>query len=188
MMLKRKARELLDSLQEPSKQELKQTLINLDISLGDLENFLEPANGLPYYRRLLFQNEEVEVLVMNWSQLECAPHDHGESQGWIQVLEGTSVNAVYEVDEKGWPSELFEEQHHQGKCFYAPKRGVHKMKAGGGENLVTLHLYSPPISGMKVYDLEKCAACIVSDDCGAWWPEETRQKVKEIKLEKNSSQ
>lgn len=184
-MLKRKARELLDSLDKPSKSDLKDVLLNLEITLQEVEGFLETADGKPYYRKLLFQNEEVELLVMNWSQLECALHDHGESQGWIQVLTGTSVNAVFEVDEKGWPSELFEEQHQQGKCFYAPKRGVHKMSAGGGKDLVTLHLYSPPISGMKVNDLEKCAACIVSDDCGAWWPEEQRQKVKEIQLEKS---
>ena len=58
------------------------------------------------------------------------------------------------------------------------------MQADGEKGLVTLHLYSPPISGMKVYDLEKCAACLVSDDCGAWWPEEQRQKIKEIRLNK----
>ncbi|MGM1006165.1 MAG: hypothetical protein ACQEW2_03745 [Bacillota bacterium] len=56
------------------------------------------------------------------------------------------------------------------------------MKSAGRENLVTLHLYSPPITGMKVYNLEKCAACVVSEDCGAWWPEEQRQKVREIQL------
>ena len=33
---------------------------------------------------------------------------------------------------------------------------------------------------MIVYDLEKCAACVVSDNCGAWWPEEQNEKVKVI--------
>ncbi|WP_409251661.1 cysteine dioxygenase [Bacillus sp. SCS-153A] len=183
MSLTRKAKEQLDALYNPSKAELKDVLLDLKVTLQEVEGHLKSAGEKPYYRKLLYQNEEVELLIMNWSQLECAPHDHGESQGWIQVLAGTSVNAVYEIDGKGWPSQLFEEQHHQGKFFYAPKRGVHQMKAEGGKELVTLHLYSPPISGMKVYDLEKCAVCIVSDDCGAWWPEDQKQKVKEIQLE-----
>ncbi|KAF0825367.1 Cysteine dioxygenase Dlit [Cytobacillus firmus] len=50
-----------------------------------------------------------------------------------------------------------------------------------GKPCYTASLF-PPITGMKVYDLEKCAACVVSEDCGAWWPEEQRQKVREIQL------
>lgn len=52
-------------------------------------------------------------------------------------------------------------------------------------DLVTLHVYSPPIKGMMVYDIEACAACVVSDDCGAWWPDELKQKVREYKLQKS---
>lgn len=121
---------------------------------------------------------------MNWSDLECAPHDHGDSHGWIQVLNGTSINSVYEVKNNKLPKELFKEYHQQGQLFFAPKKGVHKMQADDPDGLVTLHLYSPPISEMKVYDLEKCAACVVSDDCGAWWPDDQRQKIKEIQLSK----
>jgi cysteine dioxygenase len=185
MKLSQKSLEVLGSLKQPTKQELKEALINLDFKRKDVDPMLRSPEGKPYFRRLIYQNDEVELLVMNWSQLECAPHDHGESQGWIQVLTGTSLNTVYEVNENGLPTELFEEFHHKGAFFYAPRRGVHKMKAGEEKELVTLHLYSPPITGMKVYDLEKCAVCVVSDDCGAWWPDELKQKIKEIKLAKD---
>ncbi|MBY6035762.1 cysteine dioxygenase family protein [Fictibacillus nanhaiensis] len=185
MMINQKAQHVLDSLNKPSKPELKKALLNLHMKLEDVEPILKSAEGKPYYRKLLYQNEDVELLVMNWSELECAPHDHGNSHGWIQVLTGSSLNSVYEVKENGLPSELFEEIHQKGKFFYAPIKGVHKMKAAGGKDLVTLHLYSPPISGMMVYDLKKCAACVVSDDCGAWWPEEQHKKIKEIQLSQN---
>ncbi|WP_338779089.1 cysteine dioxygenase family protein [Metabacillus sp. FJAT-52054] len=184
MKLKDKTMNVFHSLKKPSKKELKEVLQKLDVKLEEVAPMLKSADGNPYYRKLIFQNDEVELLVMNWSQVECAPHDHGNSQGWIQVLNGTSLNTVYEVSEKGWPSELFEEIHQEGKLFYAPRKGVHKMKSAGGTDLVTLHLYSPPITGMMVYDLDACAACVVSDDCGAWWTEEMRQKVKEIELPK----
>ncbi|RSD29536.1 cysteine dioxygenase [Mesobacillus subterraneus] len=184
MTLNPQAERILDSLKSPSKAQMKEALASLNMSVATLEPVLKPASGKPYYRKLLYKSEDVELLVMNWSDLECAPHDHGDSHGWIQVLNGTSVNAVYEVNGNSLPKELFKEYHHQGKFFYAPQKGVHKMQADGAEGLVTLHLYSPPINGMKVYDLEKCAACVVSDDCGAWWPVESHQKLKEIQLSK----
>jgi cysteine dioxygenase len=184
MTLTSKLENVLDSLKSPTKTELKNALLQLDITVNDLASLPDPSEGKPYNRKLLYKNEEVEMLVINWSQLECAPHDHGGSHGWIQVLSGTSINTVYEITSDGLPKELFHEFHQNGKLFFAPKQGVHKMQASNHTDLVTLHLYSPPINGMKVYDLEKCAACVVSDDCGAWWPDEQYQKLKEIKLKK----
>ena len=182
MTLNSQAKKLLDLLKSPSKPELKDALAKINMTVDELEPFLKSSSGKPYYRKLLYKSEDVELLVMNWSDLECAPHDHGDSHGWIQVLNGTSINSIYEVNGNTLPKEVFKEYQHQGKFFYAPQKGVHKMQADGARALVTLHLYSPPISGMKVYDLEKCAVCVVSDDCGAWWPEEQRQKIKEIQL------
>lgn len=185
MTLTSRIKNVLDTLKSPSKVELKEALLRLDIKVDDLAQLPEPSEGKPYNRKLLYKNEEVEMLVMNWSQLECAPHDHGGSHGWIQVLSGTSLNSVFEVNRNGLPAELFHEYYHKGKYFYAPKKAIHKMKASNNTDLVTLHLYSPPITGMLVYDLQKCAACVVSDECGAWWPEEQYQKVKEIQLRKD---
>jgi hypothetical protein len=37
--------------------------------------------------------------------------------------------------------------------------------------LVTLHCYFPPIHCMEVFDLSAARAAVVTDDCGAWWPE-----------------
>ncbi|MEH7120908.1 cysteine dioxygenase family protein [Neobacillus vireti] len=184
MTLTSKIEYVLDSLKNPSKAQLKDALLKLDVKLKDFDNLLEPSQGKPYNRKLLYKNKEVEMLVMNWSQLECAPHDHGNSHGWIQVISGTSLNTVYEWEGKSLPTELFQEYHQKGRYFYAPKKAIHKMQAFNQTDLVTLHLYSPPITGMMVYDLDKCAACVVSDDCGAWWPEDQYQKVKELKLKK----
>lgn len=188
MTLTAKIKNILDPLKTPSKTDLKDALLQIDLTLEDLANLPIPFEGKPYNRKLLFKNDEVELLVMNWSQLECAPHDHGNSHGWIQVISGTSQNSIYEVKGKGLPKELFYQYHQKGQLFYAPKKAIHKMKASNNTDMVTLHLYSPPVTGMIVYDLEKCAACVVSDDCGAWWPDEQYQKVKEIKLNTKSNQ
>src|SRR3954447_5820497 len=121
MTLISKIKDVLGPLKSPSKEELRNALLQLNMTVNDLADLPEPSPGKPYNRKLLYKNEEVELLVMNWSQLECAPHDHGDSHGWIQVLTGTSVNSVYEINGNGLPKELFYQYHHQGNYFYAPK-------------------------------------------------------------------
>ncbi|MCA1056343.1 cysteine dioxygenase family protein [Rossellomorea aquimaris] len=185
MTMYERIKERLDGLVSPSNGELRSALESLSITLEELAPLLRTSSGKPYYRRLLYQNEEVELLVMNWSDIECAPHDHGDSKGWIKVMGGSSLNTVFEVDDGHLPKELFNKVHHKGSYFFAPRNGIHKMKREGNDPLVTLHLYSPPIEGMKVYDLEKCAACIVSKECGAWWPDDQKQKLEEMMLDKD---
>lgn len=184
MKYKERIDQVLGEIENPSSDALKEALEVLDIQYDELKDELGYSEEKPYYRKLLFKNDKLELLVMNWSELECAPHDHGNSYGWIQVMSGTAKNTVYKVKDHLLPEEIFIQLHENGKLFFAPKKAVHKMAVSDQANLVTLHLYSPPITGMKVYDLTKCAACIVSDDCGAWWPEEDRQKVREIELSK----
>ncbi|MCD5323178.1 MULTISPECIES: cysteine dioxygenase [Pontibacillus] len=182
MEWKERMETLLKPLTSPSKEELRRVLQELNTTVKDVEAELGDPDGKPYYRKLLFHNKEVELLVMNWSDLECSPHNHGNSYGWIHVLNGKTEHTVYEVQDGKVPRAIFEEQRGAGEFLYAPVKGVHRMKDDQKSGLITLHLYAPPIKDMVVYDLKACAACVVSEDCGAWWPEETRQRVKELKL------
>ncbi|MFZ0369307.1 MAG: cysteine dioxygenase family protein [Halobacillus sp.] len=182
MDIKDRARNILGSMPSYSDEALKKALLKLKVQKKEAEAWLEAPGPRPYYRQLLYADERVELLVMNWADIECAPHDHGDSTGWIQVLSGTTRHTIFKVEKGHLPKAVFSETKKEGVLLFAPRHGVHKMGRAGTNPLITLHLYSPPIRGMKVYDLKKCAACIVSSDCGAWWPEETRQKIKEIRL------
>ncbi|WP_173916896.1 cysteine dioxygenase family protein [Halobacillus sp. Marseille-Q1614] len=182
MMLKQRVQEAFQKVNSYEREDLKSILTELDVSIHELQEYLKSPEGKPYYRQMIYEDEHVEMIVMNWAAIECAPHDHGQSVGWIQVIEGETKQTIYKAEGDSLPLPLFTEYKEKGKMFFAPRRGVHKMKRNGDDPLVTLHLYSPPIRGMKVYDLETCAACVVSSDCGAWWPNEQRQRLKEIKL------
>lgn len=113
MSLSEQVKLILDKLNSPTKLEMREALLALDINLDELRPLLQSAEDKPYYRKLLYQNDEVELLVMNWSGIECAPHDHGHSYGWIQLVNGTAINTVYEVKESQMPEELFSQ--YQGK-------------------------------------------------------------------------
>ncbi|RQW19029.1 hypothetical protein EH196_18970 [Bacillus sp. C1-1] len=170
----------LRPLTKPSIEGLRQALLKLNATYDELAPYIQSSSEKPYYRKLLFQSKHVELLLMNWSGLDCAPHDHGNSYGWIQVIAGNVSNQLFRVQSNELPELFVEKYYKQGKTFFAPKKSVHRME--GNKGLLTLHLYAPPISGMKVYDLKKCAACVVSDDCGAWWPEDQKQRLKVIQL------
>ncbi|MBM7553470.1 cysteine dioxygenase [Thalassobacillus pellis] len=182
MKLTRRAKEVLGKLESFESEDLKTALDKLAISREELEEHLHPPEDKPYQRKALYKDENTELLVMNWADIECAPHDHGDSIGWIQVVNGTTKQTVYKVKGNRLPKVLFHEYKEKGDVFFSPRKGVHKMGRKGGDPLITVHLYSPPIQGMKVYDLDACAACIVSEECGAWWPEDQSEKISEIKL------
>jgi cysteine dioxygenase len=120
---------------------------------------------------------------MNWAGRSlCSPHDHGSSFGWVQVVDGRPSHVLYTLDHRGVPLEFGRQEERTGAVFFAPRGFVHAMGNPTDARTVTFHVYTPPITGMHVYDLERCRMCVVSDDCGAWWPAEDRQRLKTIQL------
>lgn len=160
------------------KPEVEKFVTNL--VLADLEPYLvEPSNGKPYGRKLVYQSSVLEALVMVWSSdQDSLPHNHGASAGWMYVFCGTAKNCIYR----------YEGNHHvldaedilsAGEIAFVPQKMVHSMGNYTKERLITVHLYAPPITRMKVFDAD--VAYIVSNDCGAWQPQPS-QIIKQVEL------
>jgi SAM-dependent methyltransferase/quercetin dioxygenase-like cupin family protein len=171
------------SMRRPTPDTLAEAWRKAKVTLEDVIPWMGEPGIYPYGRKKVFDSPELEILVMNWAALrECAPHDHGFSFGWVHVLAGTLNHTLYTLDQRDVPVMFGRRLEHAGGRYFAPRGLVHSMGNPTDETTVTLHVYAPPITGMKVYDLAKCAACVVSDDCGAWWPDEQRQIVRRIKI------
>ncbi|MDE3724094.1 cysteine dioxygenase family protein [Nocardiopsis sp. N85] len=142
-----------------------------------------PPGVYPYGRKVIFASDDVEIIVMNWAARRmCAPHDHGASFGWVNILAGEVEHTLYTLDQNDFPVSYLKRREKSGSRYFAARGMVHSMGNSSDDLTLTVHVYAPPIHGMKVYDLEKCAACVVSDDCGAWWPEDQRQILREIRF------
>jgi cysteine dioxygenase len=142
-----------------------------EIGVETLAAYIQPPGSQPYGRELIYQDDEVEVIVMNWAEMRHSlPHDHGESEGWVRVLKGSPSHAYYDCSS---PAPVLAQQQlvPEGTVFYAPKNLVHHMGNPSNSPVITLHFYFPPIHRMEVFDLAARRAAIVSDDCGAWWPD-----------------
>jgi hypothetical protein len=134
-----------------------------------------PGEGEPYGRLPLFWCEEGEVLLMRWREGRfCAPHDHGDAGGFVALLRGEFV-------ERSWRLEDGALKPEEARAFSAPDvlpigpRRIHDMRAQGGG--LSVHIYQPPIRGMKVYDRSRRETLIVTEDCGAWVPSAARYVV-----------
>lgn len=158
-------------------QRVARALAHPGFNLDTLSGYLVEPGCNPYGRRIVFQNEHIELIVMNWgSHAASLPHDHGQSEGWVRVLGGSVLHGRYE-DEDGELRQVAEQRIDAGTIFHAPRGLVHHMASATARPTVTLHCYYPPIHGMEVFDFAAERAAIVSDDCGAWWPESDNQIV-----------
>jgi cysteine dioxygenase len=178
----------LSTLRRPGPAQLRQALVDLAAEPDDLAPLAGDPGIYPYGRKPLYSANGVEAIVMNWAAgRECSPHDHGRSFGWIHVVSGTILHRLHTLDQDDIPVSFATRTEPTGTVMFAPRGAVHSMGNLTGEPTLTLHLYAPPIQAMKVWDLERCAMCVVSDDCGAWWPEDQRQRLQEIKLHRTAA-
>lgn len=137
-----------------------------------------PDPAKPYGRRVLFAAPHVECMVATWTPgRRCAVHDHGGASGVIRVLEGAGENISYQID--GRLRIVAEQQTAEGEVLTVGARALHNMgcRAGPGQpSLLTLHLYTPTIPHMIVYDTDE--TLIVAGECGAWVPTEQPELVR----------
>ena len=134
-----------------------------------------PAPGEPYSRSILRVDDEVEIMLARWRpRHSCAPHDHGGSAGFVIPVEGTFTERRF--DWKG-PQLVVTESatRPEGQAIPITPDVIHDMTAG--EYGLTLHFYSPPAPGMRVFDLERSEALELVGNYGAWIPQGNHPRV-----------
>jgi len=164
-----------------------------DLELTALTRFLN-GNGLdvqgllsvaktdtskPYGRRVLFQNDDLEVMIASWTRgVPCAPHDHGGSSGAVRVLQGRSRHLVWALAD-GVLKVVKEEVVSAGGVMVCGADMVHSMgDDDANEPLVTLHMYTKSVDHMVVYDLDALETLVVEGSCGAWVPRDQPDMVR----------
>jgi cysteine dioxygenase len=155
-------------------------LADLARTVAELRVPRRPAPGEPYWRSPLYRTAALEIVLMCFGRAgDLLPHDHGSSAGWVYVLEGRGEHVLFAFADDGALRERRREQLRAGDLIFMPHGTIHTLGPAGGR-LSTIFAYAPPIGGMGVYDPPAGRGCIVSDDCGAWWPTLPEQIVREF--------
>lgn len=133
-----------------------------------------PESNVPYGRRILYKSENFEVMLATWApHRECAPHNHGYSNGAVWLVKGSFIENHYNFKNTLIPTKI--RLCREDSLLDVDSEDIHSMSTTG--HGISLHIYSPPIHDMKVYDTHMQATLTVTDDCGAWVPMETSKIV-----------
>jgi cysteine dioxygenase len=154
----------------PTFAELQSLLRRAEVSEAELGPYVKFRPGT-YVRTRVLRNEHAELLVLSWKPGHYTSiHDHNGSYSVIRVLEGRMHETLYDYDrERG----LCEGESHAwgpGHVTVADIPDIHRIgnSESSGEDMITLHCYSPPFDVIRTYQ-------VGSRETGTLRPEPARE-------------
>jgi DMSO/TMAO reductase YedYZ molybdopterin-dependent catalytic subunit len=148
----------LDGLRErPVLDDLAGKLEQLDLAgtLEELTPKLRFSDGA-YQRILLRESPRYHVWVMCWKNGQRSPiHDHVASCCALRVLRGTATDTQFEFAPHGQVKAIGSRELAAGSICATQDSDLHQISnlQDGTADLVTLHVYSPPLLRMNTYSI-----------------------------------
>jgi cysteine dioxygenase len=148
--------EYLDGLDERAPlDELAARLAKINICCEDMADFIRFSER-GYMRNLVQAGEWYNVLVLCWKNGQRSPiHDHLGSSCAVKVLRGTATETLFERAPNGliWATHSCERL--PGAICASQDTDIHQVSnlQPDDADLVTLHIYSPPLLWMGTYSL-----------------------------------
>jgi cysteine dioxygenase len=135
--------------------ELTAALASLAPAWADLAEFVRFSEQ-GYTRNLLRAGPWYNALVLCWKNGQRSPiHDHAGSSCCVRVLRGTLTETCFEFAPNGHVKAVNSRDYPPGSTFASQDLDLHQVSnlQAGGSELVTLHVYSPPLRQRGTYTL-----------------------------------
>jgi cysteine dioxygenase len=146
----------LDGLRgRASLPELVAEVTRLDLDCADLEHCIRFSDQ-GYMRNLVRGGAWYHVLVLCWKNGQRSPiHDHAGSSCCVRVLRGTMTETSFVFTSHGHVKAIGSREFAQGTITASADNDLHQVSnlQEGDADLVTLHVYSPPLRRMGTYSL-----------------------------------
>jgi cysteine dioxygenase len=137
----------------PRLEQIYEWLENAEISSDELQPYIGFKEG-NYWRHRVCRNEFVEMLVICWRPGHRTPiHDHNGSHGVVKVYDGVMWETTFVFDkEKGLCYNAGRERS-RGEVTGSDVPDIHQLgnPEVSGQELVTIHIYAPPLGVLKTY-------------------------------------
>ncbi len=116
-----------------------------------------------YSRNLLAYGPQFYALVLCWKPGQASPiHDHKGASCGVRVIEGVATETSF-----GWQGDRLIEKSittmNAGEVCGSFDDDIHEIRNYGDTNLVTLHIYSPHLDNINLYDRETGEVTVFSD-------------------------
>jgi len=109
-----------------------------------------------YRRNLLHSGPAYQALVLCWRSGQRSPiHDHRGSACALRVIEGVATEIIFEISPSGSLYPTSTEHVDAGSVRASWDLDIHQMGnlQAAGHDLITFHIYSPPLLAMGTYFL-----------------------------------
>ena len=142
--------------------ELKARLDDDSISADLLSEYIHFSDER-YSRNLLAYGPQFYALLLCWQPGQASPiHDHKGASCGVRVIEGVATETSFR-----WQDGKLVEQSvismHAGEVCGSFDDDIHEIRNNGTGNLVTLHIYSPYLDNINLYDRDTGAITVFSD-------------------------
>jgi len=146
----------LDRLREPpSLAELTSLLAGSGITCEDAADSICFADD-GYTHNSLRAGPWYHAWVLCWKNGQRSPiHDHRGSRCAVRVLRGTLTQTLFEFAPNGHVKAIASEDYGPGSVIGSEDTDLHQVSnlQAGSADLVTLHVYAPPLLRMGTYSL-----------------------------------
>jgi cysteine dioxygenase len=109
-----------------------------------------------YRRNLVKASRHYNLLVLCWKNGQRSPiHDHTGSSCAVRVLRGTMTETLFEFAANGHVKPTLSRDVPVGSVLGSADKDMHQVSnlQAGDADLITLHVYSPPLLVMGTYSL-----------------------------------
>lgn len=146
----------LDNLtQRAPIEELDRRLRSLDLTVEDVAEYVQ-FNQANYRRNLVQGGPWYHLLVLCWRSGQRSPiHNHAQSTCGLKVLRGVATETRFEDSPSGLIKAVSSRDLPEGLIAATQDADMHQISnlQAEGEDLITLHIYSPPLLKMKTFSL-----------------------------------
>ncbi len=137
----------------PRLEQIYEWLESAEISLEELEPYLGFKEG-NYWRHRVCRNEFAEMLVLCWRPGHRTPiHDHNGSHGVVRVYDGVMWETTFVFDNEKGLSYKAGRERSRGEVTGSDVPDIHQLgnPEVSGQDLITIHIYAPPLGVLKTY-------------------------------------
>ena len=130
-----------------------------DLTAGDVADYMV-FNPNRYVRNLLHAGPNYQALVLCWRNGQRSPiHNHRGSHCGVKVLRGVATETVFARAPNGLIVPVGSRDLPPGHVCASADEDIHQVSnlQAGGADLVTLHVYSPPLLRMEMFALDSPA-------------------------------
>jgi cysteine dioxygenase len=143
----------------PTLPELNELVGRTKIQSDEVAPYLGFKTG-NYSRHRVMKNEFCEMLVLCWKPGQRTPiHDHNGSVGAVFVHEGILWETTFDYDEETGLAYKAHRELRGGGLTGSELPDIHQLGNPdvSGQDLITIHIYAPPLGVLKTYKLGSSA-------------------------------